>query len=219
MRKKCQKAVVLSLLISNIFSLSSTSVMAKSEKDDKNISVEDYRVNNISINSNQALKLFEDLGYSDKEIVELYQNDSNSLQVTIKLPEKLFKRTGIQCVKLETTMLRSFPSNPKPGQTYIQRYDVNYEEAFRHAGLIGYGVTGISEAIAKYSPSTIIKAIAVAIGAGAFAVTLSQQIYYNNKIDQGYIGVRGGATYKWVWNNDMIYDWIYSQGSSWREYY
>lgn len=75
----------------------------------QNISVEDYRVNNISINSNQALKLFEDLGYSDKEIVELYQNDSNSLQVTIKLPEKLFKRTGIQCVKLETTMLRSFP--------------------------------------------------------------------------------------------------------------
>lgn len=109
MRKKCQKADVLSLLISNIFTLSSTSVMAKSEKDDKNISVEDYRVNNISINSNQALKLFEDLGYSDNEIVELYQNDSNSLQVTIKLPEKLFKRTGIKCVKPETTMLRSFP--------------------------------------------------------------------------------------------------------------
>lgn len=35
MRKKCQKAVVLSLLISNIFTLSSTSVIAKSEKDDK----------------------------------------------------------------------------------------------------------------------------------------------------------------------------------------
>ena len=134
--------------------------MAKCENDDKNISVEDYRVNNISIDS----------------------------------------------------------KNTKLGQTYIYRYDVNYEEAFRHAGLIGYGVTGISEAIAKYSPSTIIKAIAGAIGAGAFAVTLAQQIYYNNKIDQGYIGVRG-ATYKWVWNNDMIYDWIYIQGSSWREYY
>lgn len=35
MRKKCQKVVVLSLLISNIFTLSSTSPMAKSEKENR----------------------------------------------------------------------------------------------------------------------------------------------------------------------------------------
>ena len=87
--------------------------MAKCEKDDKNISVEDYRVNNISINSNQALKLFEDLGYSDKEIVELYQNDSNSLQVTIKLPEKLFKRTGIQMCQTENYYVKKFSIKSK----------------------------------------------------------------------------------------------------------
>lgn len=195
-------------------------VVTKSE-DSIELLIDNYvKLSDVSINSNQTLKLFEELGYSDKEIIELYQNDANALRVSIKLPYNLYKRTGINVVIPQNNMmLGRFPSNPTPGQIYNYYYDVDFVTAFRHAGLIGYGVGGVASVIANYSPSVVIKAIAAAIGAGAFAVILAQKIYYNSKMDKGYSGVRGGATYKWTWNNDMIYDWIYLINSSWEEFY
>lgn len=214
------KKTIAAVLVATNLVLATNAITFAKNVNDINIYKNELNISNISINSNQTLKIFEDLGYSDNEIIELYQNDANSFQKPIKLPERLSRRTGINFVEPKSIIaLRSFPSNPRPGQTYVHNYDVNFDAAFRHAGLIGYGATGAASVVANYSPSVVIKAIAAAIGAGAFAVTLAYQIYYNHKIDQGYKGVRGGATYKWTWNNDMIYDWIYIAGSSWEQYY
>lgn len=214
-----KKTVVAVLVATNLVLATNVTTFAKNAND-SNIYKSELDISNTSINSNQTLKIFEELGYSDNEIIELYQNDANSFQKTIKLPERLSRRTGINFVEPKGIIaLRSFPSHPRVGQTYVHKYDVNFDDAFRRAGLIGYGVTGAASVVANYSPSVVIKAIAAAIGSGAFAVTLAHQIYYNHKIEQGYTGVRGGAKYKWTLSDDLIYDWIYIAGSSWRQYY
>lgn len=171
------------------------------------------------INSNEALHKLESLGFSDIEILENYQIDANRMNSTIKLPSELSERIGIYYVKPYNKVTNySFPSNPKVGQKYTLRYDVNFMDAFEAAGLKLAGVSTVTGIIQHFSPSLVIKAIAGAIGWGVSAILFAEMIYYYIKKKEC-TGVRGSAKYVYGLTDDLTYDWIFIHGSDTRTYY
>ncbi len=45
---------------------------------------------------------FKDIGFSDEEILELYENEANRLGISLKLPDNLSRKYNIESVDLET---------------------------------------------------------------------------------------------------------------------
>lgn len=134
-------------------------------------------LNEDTYSSDELYKGLIDIGFSDEEIMFLYQRESNQTGISFKLPKALTVKTKVSYVFPESGSSiiikpSKFPSNPREGDVHEESIDINFDSIARALGWTGGG-TGLAYILAHGSKRAVAKAIVASTGLGVFSAALS----------------------------------------------
>lgn len=162
---------------------------------------------NMEINSKETYEFLLNLGFTKKEILELY-NDYWQEQSL----ENSFVKDNSERLNNEL-----FPtSQPKEGDFKYRSFDFHYQKLSNFLGLVN--VYSIAQLIAHASKKQIVNALINVYGVCVISV-LSLYILYLQNAHPGKVGVRGRVCYKYTRDNNHTLDWVAYPAKSTRVYY
>ncbi|RXI46498.1 hypothetical protein DP145_08715 [Clostridium tetani] len=172
--------------------------------------------------SDEMLVFLRNLGFTDKELIDLYQSDANRFNSKIMLPSGLRQDNRKDYVepnkKNNNNLLFGFPSNPREGQKHIESYNINFANLASDLGYAGGGIAGACTFIAKLTPSAVLKAVIKSVGV-IVGSALGVAAWISHLRSNVHTGVRGKSEFVYGRTNDLYLDWIYIQGTRTRIYY
>lgn len=164
------------LLTLTMFLLSATSSFATSHSTEISLYENDYKAFDSMAYSNETIyNQLVDIGFTDVEMLGLYQKESNEIGIELKLPEKLIEATGIEYVSPEEVNIsysNNIVSYANTGDVRYRSYDINFDRIARSLGWTGGG-TGAAFIIAHVSKNEFAKAIVSSVGLGWVSAIVS----------------------------------------------
>lgn len=167
-------------------------------------------VNKDSYSSEDFYNQLKDLGFTNEEMLDLYQKEADKLGIELKLPEKLYEFSNINSVKpvlnSRYTALREFPSNPRKKQSYTAVCTVDFNEICKYLGYSG--ATGAVWIVGHCTKQQVAKAI---IATNGFmwvtaATALAGAVF--TALAQSHNGFKAKVTWHYTENNDGYLDWV-----------
>lgn len=124
----------------------------------KNDINENKFLNENSYKSNELYFQLVEVGFSDEEIIELYQKEADSSGIDFKLPEILQSKTNISKVVSQNTSPKTMMLYANNGDTRHRTISVNFNDVARYCGWPGGG-TSAAFIIGNVTKSEFIKAV------------------------------------------------------------
>lgn len=136
----------------------SLSVNASAVSNDKNISNHPY-------DSETLYNQLVEIGFTDDEMLELYQREADKTGVDIHLPDKLAESAGVEYVYSCSRGERALLTTPQSGDVKYDYYTINFDTIARACGWTGGG-TAVAFIISQVTKNAFIKAVVASVGLG-----------------------------------------------------
>ncbi|WP_129595757.1 hypothetical protein [Anaerophilus nitritogenes] len=168
-------------------------------------------LNKDTYSSNELYKGLRDIGFSDAEIMNLYQKEADQTGQAFKVPKALAKKTNISSVspKSRSMMAKTsgFPSNPREGDVHSESYKINFNSIARTLGWTGGG-TGVAYLVANCSKQAVARAIISSTSLGIFSAALSVAGLIFSEASRYHEGMTVTIKYHYIYSNNMILEWV-----------
>ena len=115
-------------------------------------------LNENSYKSNELYNTLVDVGFSDEEIIELYQREADKTGIDFKLPEVLQNKVHITKVVSQNKSAKTIMLYANNGDTRHRTISVNFNDVARYCGWPGGG-TSAAFIIGNVTKSEFIKAV------------------------------------------------------------
>lgn len=163
-----KKLVSFVLAITMMFSLSAKAIAISSESV---IDVPSYSVTDIPYDSDQMYNELKKLGFTDSEMLELYEREADKTGVTIRLPRKLADAVKMEYIEPQAGSVITY-AEPTDGDVRYNTYKVSFNDIARACGWTGGG-TGVAFIIAQVSQQAFLKALVASVGLGWVSAIVS----------------------------------------------
>lgn len=109
----------------------------------KNDINENKFLNENSYKSNELYFQLVEVGFSDEEIIELYQREADNSGIDFKLPEILQNKTNISKVVSQNTGLKTMMLYANNGDVRHRTISINFDKIARYCGWAGNGSSAL----------------------------------------------------------------------------
>lgn len=109
----------------------------------KNDINENKFLNENSYKSNELYFQLVEVGFSDEEIIELYQKEADSSGIDFKLPEILQSKTNISKVVSQNTNPKTMMLYANNGDTRHRTISINFDKIAKYCGWTGRGSSAL----------------------------------------------------------------------------
>lgn len=109
----------------------------------KNDINENKFLNENSYKSNELYFQLVEVGFSDEEIIELYQREADNSGIDFKLPEILQNKTNISKVVSQNTSPKTMMLYANNGDVRHRTISINFDKIARYCGWAGHGPSAL----------------------------------------------------------------------------
>lgn len=130
------------------------------------VHVDVWEISSESYDSDWMYNQLKELGFTNDEMLELYQREANQTGIDIHLPSRLAEATGVEYVySFSDGRVNSYAATPSDGAVKEDIYNINFNTIARACGWTGAG-TGTAFIIAQVTKQQFIKALVSSVGLG-----------------------------------------------------
>lgn len=131
----------------------------------KNDINENKFLNENSYKSNELYFQLVEVGFSDEEIIELYQKEADSSGIDFKLPEILQSKTNISKVVSQNTSPKTMMLYANNGDVRHRTISINFDKIAKYCGWAGHGSSALF-IVNEVTKSQFTKALITSSGLG-----------------------------------------------------
>lgn len=206
--KNTKRTISFMLSVLILFLLCADTTVLANERQE----VPDYQsmiISEETYSSDEVYLELQNIGFTDDEILDLYQKESNKTKQDLKLPNLLYEITGKSYVYSKSTGIElfAFPKKPRIGEWHTEHYNINFNTVARKMGWAGGG-TGIAYILAKGSKTALAKAIVSSSGLGSFSSAVSIASVIFGEASRYHNGTTVSVEYLYTYNNDYYLTWV-----------
>lgn len=154
----------------------------------KNDINENKFLNENSYKSNELYFQLVEVGFSDEEIIELYQREADNTGIDFKLPEILQKKTNISKVISQNTSPKAMMLYANNGDVRHRTISINFDKIARYCGWAGYGSSTLF-LINQVTKDQFTKALLASSGLGWVAAMIDVAGFIFSDLAADYEGV------------------------------
>ena len=203
------KKKLVSLVLVLTILLGTATPFSYADNDISNLLLVDVPTNQYSISSDEALETLKEYGFTDDEIIYLYQTEADKLNYPIELPNELQSTYGDAVYPISFAKGSSLPSNPPVGSYHPIDFDINFGTLATALGASGLLGDKAIEYILKHSKNQIAKEIIKECGLAQLFVgmEIAGALIALGSILFGYNGIRGEQEWYYGEDNHMNIGW------------